>query len=45
MSMEFRNQFIGAKVSLYFSNTNRGGSNGTNEKNRGVNFLTSQGCN
>ncbi|HYH96689.1 DNA/RNA non-specific endonuclease [Hyalangium sp.] len=45
LTMEIRNQSTGSSVSLSFSNTDGGGSNGTNEKNRGVNFLTSQGCN
>ncbi|HYO53712.1 DNA/RNA non-specific endonuclease [Archangium sp.] len=45
MTMEIRNQSTGSSVFLSFANTDGGGSNGTNEKNRGVNFLTSQGCN
>ncbi|HLL53913.1 MAG TPA: DNA/RNA non-specific endonuclease [Myxococcaceae bacterium] len=45
MTMELRNQSTGAYVALSFANTDYGGSNGTNEKNRGVTFLTNQGCN
>ncbi|WP_232293489.1 DNA/RNA non-specific endonuclease [Stigmatella aurantiaca] len=45
LTMEIRNQSTGSSVSLSFSNTDGGGSNGTAEKNRGVSFLTSQGCN
>ncbi|HEX8699458.1 MAG TPA: DNA/RNA non-specific endonuclease [Myxococcaceae bacterium] len=45
MTMELRNQSTGANVLLSFANTDYGGSNGTNEKNRGVTFLTNQGCN
>ena len=45
MTMQITNQSSGANVSLSFSNTDGGGSNGTSEKNRGVTFLTSQGCN
>ncbi|MDC0707925.1 DNA/RNA non-specific endonuclease [Stigmatella sp. ncwal1] len=45
LTMEIRNQATGGSVSLSFSNTDGGGSNGANEKNRGVSFLTSQGCN
>jgi hypothetical protein len=43
--MELRNQSTGASVSLSFTNTDGGGPNGVTEKNRGVNFLTSAGCN
>jgi hypothetical protein len=32
-------------VSLNFQNASQGGSNGTSERNRGVNFLTANGCN
>jgi hypothetical protein len=32
-------------VSLNFQNASSGGSNGTNERNRGVNFLSANGCN
>lgn len=45
MTMELRNQSTGASVLLSFENVDYGGSNGTNEKNRGVTFLTNQGCN
>jgi DNA/RNA non-specific endonuclease len=45
MTMELKNQSTGSLVTLSFSNTDYGGSNGTNEKNRGVTFLTNQGCN
>ncbi|MBN1204725.1 MAG: DNA/RNA non-specific endonuclease [Myxococcaceae bacterium] len=45
MTMEIRNQSTGASVLLSFSNTDYGGTNGTSEKNRGVTFLTNQGCN
>jgi hypothetical protein len=45
MTMELRNQSSGASVLLSFANTDYGGTNGTNEKNRGVTFLTGQGCN
>ncbi len=44
MTMELRNQSTGSYVSLSFQNVDYGGSNGTNERTRGVNFLTSQGC-
>lgn len=45
MTMELRNQSSGSYVSLSFQNVDYGGSNGTNEKNRGVTWLTNQGCN
>jgi hypothetical protein len=45
MTMEIRNQSSGASVLLSFSNTDYGGSNGTNERIRGVNWLSGQGCN
>ena len=45
MTMEIRNQSTGATVSMSFSNVDYGGSNGTNERTKGVNWLTSQGCN
>ena len=45
MTMQITNQATSANVSLSFSNTDGGGSNGTNEKNSGVTFLTNQGCN
>ena len=44
MTMEIRNQSSGASVSMSFTNVDYGGSNGTNERTRGVNWLTSQGC-
>jgi hypothetical protein len=45
MTMEITNQSTGDSVSMSFANTDYGGSNGTNEKNRGITFLTNQGCN
>lgn len=45
MTMELRNQSTGATVSMSFSNTDNGGSNGTSERTKGVNWLASQGCN
>jgi hypothetical protein len=45
LTMELRNQSTGSSVSLSFDNTDYGGSNGTNEKNRGVTWLSNQGCN
>ena len=45
MTMEIRNQSTGSSVTLSFTNTDYGGSNGTTERTRGVNWLTSQGCN
>ncbi|AKJ07827.1 DNA/RNA non-specific endonuclease [Archangium gephyra] len=45
MTMELRNQSTGSYVALSFSNVDYGGTNGTNEKNRGVTWLTNQGCN
>jgi hypothetical protein len=45
MTMEIRNQSTGASVLLSFTNVDYGGSNGTNERIRGVNWLSSQGCN
>ncbi|WP_241758371.1 DNA/RNA non-specific endonuclease [Myxococcus landrumensis] len=44
MTMEIQNQSSGASVSLSFTNTDGGGSNGASERARGVNWLTSQGC-
>ena len=35
----------GDYVSLNFKNTYQGGSNGTSERNRGVDFLSANGCN
>jgi DNA/RNA non-specific endonuclease len=43
-TMQITNRVSGASVSLSFANTDGGGSNGTNEKDRGVAFLTGQGC-
>ncbi|OJH34920.1 DNA/RNA non-specific endonuclease [Cystobacter ferrugineus] len=45
MTMELRNQSTGSYVSMSFSNVDYGGSNGTTERTRGVNWLSSQGCN
>ncbi|WP_163988455.1 DNA/RNA non-specific endonuclease [Pyxidicoccus caerfyrddinensis] len=45
MTMEITNQSTGSAVSMSFSNVDSGGSNGTNERTRGVNWLSSQGCN
>jgi hypothetical protein len=45
MIMQLTNQAIGSSVSLSFTNTDGDGTNGTTEKNRGVTFLTNQGCN
>jgi len=44
MTMEIKNQATGSYVYMSFSNVDYGGSNGTNERNRGVNWLSSQGC-
>ncbi|WP_342380023.1 DNA/RNA non-specific endonuclease [Myxococcus stipitatus] len=44
MTMEIQNQSSGASVSLSFTNTDGGGSNGASERARGVNWLASQGC-
>lgn len=44
MTMEITNQSTGSSVFMSFSNVDYGGSNGTNERTRGVNWLTSQGC-
>ena len=45
MTMEIRNQSSGASVSLSFTNVDYGGTNGTTERQRGVTWLTNQGCN
>jgi hypothetical protein len=45
MTMQLTNQATGSSVSLSFSNTDGGGSSGVSEKNRGVTFLTNNGCN
>jgi hypothetical protein len=45
MTMELKNQSTGSSVLLSFTNTDGGGTNGTNERNRGITFLTNQGCN
>lgn len=45
MSMTITNRSTGANVVLSFQNVDYGGPNGTSEKNRGISFLTSQGCN
>jgi hypothetical protein len=44
MTMEIRNQSTGASVFMSFKNVDYGGSNGTSEKNKGVSWLTNQGC-
>jgi hypothetical protein len=35
----------GDNVSLNFQNAYQGGPNGTSERNRGVSFLSANGCN
>lgn len=45
MSMTITNRSTGANVVLSFQNVDGGGPNGTTEKNRGIAFLTAQGCN
>jgi hypothetical protein len=45
LTMEIRNQSTGASVFMSFENIDYGGPNGTNEKNKGVAWLTNQGCN
>lgn len=45
MTMTIKNNSSGASVFMSFTNTDYGGSNGTNEKNKGVSWLTGQGCN
>ncbi|RKH46738.1 hypothetical protein D7X12_04565 [Corallococcus sicarius] len=45
MTMEITNQSTGSAVSMSFSNVDYGGSNGTNERTRGVTWLSGQGCN
>jgi len=45
LTMQLTNRVTGASVSLSFSNTDGGGGNGVTEKNRGVSFLSGQGCN
>ncbi|NOK21587.1 DNA/RNA non-specific endonuclease, partial [Corallococcus carmarthensis] len=45
MTMEITNQSTGSAVSMSFLNVDGGGSNGTNERTRGVNWLSGQGCN
>lgn len=42
--MRLTNRSSGSGVSLSFSNTDSGGSSGVSEKNRGVTFLTNNGC-
>lgn len=44
MTMELRNQSTGSSVLMSFQNVDYGGTNGTNERNKGVNWLTNQGC-
>jgi hypothetical protein len=43
--MYISNRATGSNVSLSFSNIDYGGSGGTSEKNRGVSFLSNNGCN
>lgn len=43
--MAITNRSSGSSVSLSFSNTDGGGSSGASEKNRGVTFLSNNGCN
>lgn len=45
MTMLITNQSSGASVSMSFQNVDYGGTNGTSERTKGVNWLTSQGCN
>ena len=45
LTMEIRNQSTYASVYMSFANTDGGGSSGPSEKDRGVSWLTSQGCN
>ncbi len=45
MGMQITNNASSANVSLSFSNVDYGGTSGTSEKNRGVAFLSGQGCN
>jgi len=45
MTMTIQNNVSGASVAMSFTNTDYGGTNGTNEKNKGVTWLTGQGCN
>ncbi|WP_438026378.1 DNA/RNA non-specific endonuclease [Sorangium sp. So ce233] len=45
MTMEITNRSTGSSVFMSFANTDGGGANGTTEKNRGVSWLGSQGCN
>jgi len=44
MTMEIRNQSSGSSVYMSFTNVDYGGSSGTSERNRGVTWLTGQGC-
>lgn len=45
MTMTIKNNVSLASVAMSFTNTDYGGTNGTNEKNKGVSWLTGQGCN
>jgi hypothetical protein len=45
MTMTITNNSSGASVAMSFTNTDYGGSSGTSEKTKGVNWLTGQGCN
>ncbi|MEM9489144.1 MAG: DNA/RNA non-specific endonuclease, partial [Myxococcota bacterium] len=44
MNMMLENRSTGSDVWLTFDNVYLGGSNGTSEKNRAVDFLVDQGC-
>ncbi|RKI52734.1 hypothetical protein D7X55_32055, partial [Corallococcus sp. AB049A] len=44
LTMVITNQSTGSSVSMSFSNVDGGGTNGTTERTRGVNWLSSQGC-
>jgi hypothetical protein len=43
-TMEITRQSNGAKITLRFTNVDGGGANGTAERQRGVAFLTANGC-
>lgn len=45
MTMSIKNNSSLASVSMSFTNTDYGGSSGTSEKDKGVAWLTGQGCN
>jgi hypothetical protein len=44
-SMEITRPSTGARITLRFSNVDGGGPNGTAERQRGVDFLSANGCN